>query len=102
MMRSLAYLIVICGIVLAAGTAARAAECAPYNQIVARLAAVYGETSRAVTQDARKGRIEVFIAPLGGSWTLAATDASGQTCLIAAGQGFGWQAHLPHGWIRDG
>ena len=93
MRRYLYYLMIGVGAALMAGKQAQAAPCADYGLVVQRLAAIYGESRRiaATAPDARV--VEVFVAPLTGSWTLTSTGADGIACLIAAGQAFDWHDH---------
>lgn len=95
MTRYFYYLAIWMAAVLATGYPAQAGQCADRQIVVQRLAAVYGETLQAVDTGQSGLIVEVFAAKYTGSWTIIATGQAGQTCLIAAGQGFDW--HQP--WI---
>lgn len=64
-----------------------ATRCAPYRQMTAFLAERYGETPQGVGL-VSPGRIVEVFAGAGGSWTILVTSASGQSCILAAGEGW--------------
>lgn len=64
-----------------------AARCAPYRQMTTFLAERYGETPQAVGL-VGPGRIVEVFAGAGGSWTILVTSAAGQSCILAAGEGW--------------
>ena len=65
-----------------------ARNCAPRDQVVARLAEGYGETRQSIGLGANKSVIEVFASDETGSWTITMTAPNGITCLMASGQAF--------------
>jgi hypothetical protein len=76
--------------VLAIAVAAPAlaqARCAPRADVLAQLAARWGETPRAVGLTPDGLLVEVFASPA-GSWTITATRADGRTCLMSSGEGY--------------
>lgn len=64
-------------------------NCGPRDAIVARLAERYGETlqSRGVTGGG-SAVMEVFANLDTGTFTVAMSNASGLSCMVAAGEGF--------------
>lgn len=60
-------------------------RCLPHDEVVARLAALYGENRRSMGLADANTVIEVF-ASEAGTWTITMTRAGGPTCLVAAGQ----------------
>jgi hypothetical protein len=65
-----------------------AANCAPRNVVVDRLAQRYGETRQSMGLGANNAIIEVFASDETGTWTITVTSANGITCLVASGQAF--------------
>lgn len=65
-----------------------AANCAPRDVVVDRLAQRYGETRQSMGLGANNAVIEVFASDETGSWTITVTSANGITCLVASGQAF--------------
>ncbi|WP_322865153.1 hypothetical protein U5922_002450 [Aquicoccus sp. G2-2] len=80
----LAVLIMLSG----AGSAEAAGNCAPHEQVVARLAQSYGEQRQAIGLGADNALVEVFASDASGTWTITVTTAQGLTCLVASGQAF--------------
>jgi hypothetical protein len=74
------------GLILAT-QAARAAQCAPHDQVVAGLATGFDESRRAMGLSGPSQVLEVFASDA-GSWTVTVTGPDGITCLVASGQGF--------------
>lgn len=76
----------------AAKAAPAAAQCAPRDQIVARLATGFDETRQGAgltaAPDGQAQVVEIFAAD-SGSWTLIVTLPDGQSCPVASGEG--WQ-----------
>ena len=68
---------------------ARAAQCAPRDQVVAGLATGFDEVRRGAgltaAPDGRAQMIEIFTSA-SGSWTIVVTKPDGQTCLVGSGQ----------------
>lgn len=71
-----------------AAQAQTAANCAPRQQVVDRLATKYGETRQSMGLGANNAVVEVFASLESGSWTITVTMANGVTCLVASGQAF--------------
>lgn len=65
-----------------------AANCAPRDTVVTRLAERYGESRQSVGLAANNQVVEVFAAPDTGTWTITVTLPGGLTCLVASGQAF--------------
>lgn len=82
-----------------ASPAQGSAPCAPREQVVERLAAVFGETRRSMGLGANNAVVEVYASDNSGSWTITVTLPDGLTCLIASGQAFETMAIAPP--IRD-
>ncbi|MFD1195619.1 hypothetical protein ACFQ3C_13175 [Seohaeicola saemankumensis] len=72
-----------------------AANCAPRDKVVERLAGTYGETRRSIGLGANNALIEVYASDDSGSWTITETLPSGLTCLVASGQAFETLADTP-------
>lgn len=67
---------------------AQAANCAPREDMLGRLADTYGETRKGFGI-ARQGAVmELFAADDTGTWTITVTLPDGTTCLIASGQAY--------------
>jgi cation diffusion facilitator CzcD-associated flavoprotein CzcO len=71
-----------------AAPAADAAQCAPRDQVVKLLADRYGETRRGMGMAANNTVMEVYASADTGTWTITVSDAGGQTCLVASGDGY--------------
>jgi len=67
---------------------ADAANCAPRETVVDRLANKYGESRQSMGLGADNAVIEVFASPETGTWTITVTSVHGMTCLVASGQAF--------------
>jgi hypothetical protein len=87
--------------VFLAATQAQAGYCTDHAVVVQRLEQIYGERRQTALSGPDDMTVEVFAAIDTGSWTITVTDTGGLTCLVAAGQGFGWQHHLPATLPRD-
>lgn len=75
-----------------------AANCAPRDLVVERLASKYGESRQAMGLGANNAVVELFASGETGTWTITVTSANGITCLVAAGQAFEEMAEtLPQG-----
>jgi hypothetical protein len=74
---------------------ARGAECAARDAVLASLAERYGETRQAAGLASNGALIEVHASRETGTWTITATFASGETCLVASGADFGWLSDAP-------
>lgn len=80
----------IVGAILALGVTgpALAANCAPRETVVERLASKYGESRKSMGLGANNAVVEVFASEETGTWTITVTSAKGMTCLVASGQAF--------------
>jgi hypothetical protein len=78
--------VLMAGMPLSSG-AEPAPACAPREQVVARLATVYGETHRRAVRETDDRLIELFASAETGSWTIAVTTRDGTACLVASGRG---------------
>lgn len=80
----------IVGAIMAFGVAgpALAANCAPRETVVERLASKYGESRKSMGLGANNAVVEVFASEDTGTWTITVTSAKGVTCLVASGQHF--------------
>lgn len=80
----------ICAAMLAASLAgpAFAANCAPRDTVVERLASKYGESRQSMGLGANNAVVEVFASSETGTWTITVTSVHGMTCLVASGQAF--------------
>lgn len=67
---------------------AMAANCAPRDTVVDRLASKYGESRQSMGLGANNAVIEVFASSETGTWTITVTSVHGMTCLVASGQAF--------------
>ncbi len=73
---------------MATQSMAQAANCAPHDVVVQRLAAGYGESRQSIGVGANNTVVEVFASLETGSWTITVTAAGGLTCMVASGQAF--------------
>ena len=74
--------------VLAGPATAQSGVCGAREEIVARLAADYGETRRAIGLASASQVVEIFASETTGSWTITVTRPDGTSCLLAAGKHF--------------
>ncbi len=65
-----------------------AANCAPRDAVVDRLASKYGESRQSMGLGANNAVVEVFASSETGTWTITVTSVHGVTCLVASGQSF--------------
>ena len=90
MTKLLISLAALMAIQIAAAPATQAAQvCVPHKDFSKTLAKQYKESRTALGLAAQTHVVELFVSP-SGSWTLAATDTRGMTCVIASGEA--WQA----------
>jgi len=61
--------------------------CGGHDDLVARLAAAFEEKRLGYGVAGEAALFEVFVSP-GGSWTILMTDVKGQSCILAAGDGW--------------
>jgi len=73
--------------------------CGPRAEVLAALAARYGETPRGAGLSHDGVVVELLVAP-GGGWSLLNTYPSGVSCLAGAGEGWGRAA--PQGGTQPG
>jgi len=59
--------------------------CAARDDLVNQLGQQFRESQKAVGTLSEKAIMEVFVSQA-GTWTILATDTSGNSCIIAAGQ----------------
>ena len=89
-MRGAIFILAVLGLIVLAIQvlpAAAANNCFPRNALVERLASKYGETQSAVGQVSGNVVVEVFISA-SGTWSMLATTADGQSCLLISGRGW--------------
>lgn len=75
-------------LIAAPAMAQTAANCAPREIVVERLASKYGESRQSMGLGTNNAVIEVFASDETGSWTITVTSVHGMTCLVASGQAF--------------
>lgn len=63
-------------------------NCATHAVVTEQLADKYGERRQAMGLVSGNSVIEMFASDESGSWSITVTQPDGQTCLVAAGQGF--------------
>ncbi|MBN2906614.1 MAG: hypothetical protein JXJ18_07900 [Rhodobacteraceae bacterium] len=63
-------------------------QCGPRADVLATLAARYGEARQALGLAANSAVVELLANPETGSWTIIATLPSGISCLIASGEAY--------------
>ncbi|MDX8525102.1 hypothetical protein RFM68_11330 [Mesorhizobium sp. MSK_1335] len=61
--------------------------CGGHDHLVARLADAFGEKRLGYGVAGQVAIFEVFVSP-GGTWTILMTDVKGQSCILAAGDGW--------------
>ncbi|MGX8011414.1 hypothetical protein ACVDG8_021845 [Mesorhizobium sp. ORM8.1] len=61
--------------------------CGGHDYLVARLAAAFEEKRLGYGVAGEVAIFEVFVSP-GGTWTILMTDVKGQSCILAAGDGW--------------
>lgn len=71
---------------MAAPAAADEAGCTGNAEMVAALAAKYGESRAGYGIGNRGALIEIYVNDESGSWTLVVTSATGVSCAVIAGQ----------------
>ncbi|MPY69988.1 MAG: hypothetical protein GEU92_07870 [Alphaproteobacteria bacterium] len=68
-----------------ASSAAAEPECVPRHELVSKLDVQFSEAQKAVGLASSGAVVELFASP-DGSWTLVATQPTGESCPIAAGE----------------
>ena len=61
-------------------------KCGPREEIVAKLAKDYGEAQTGAGLSRDGVMVEVFASPATGTFTVLASDPSGQSCLVTYGE----------------
>lgn len=80
----------------AGSAAAQGGACGPHADVMERLEAAYGETLKSAGLAATGVLVETYASDA-GTWTIVVTDASGQACLLAAGEAWQVAPTLPKG-----
>jgi len=70
-----------------AGPAA-AANCAPRDVVIARLADRFGEVRQSMGLGGNSAVMELFASTETGTWTITVTTPAGLTCLVASGEAY--------------
>ncbi|MHA6347224.1 hypothetical protein [Roseivivax sp. CAU 1761] len=78
---------------LLAGTAAAQSVCAPRGALAHSLGKHYGERPAAHGLESPHRLMEIFAAPLTGTYTVLLTRSDGISCIVASGQH--WQVLTP-------
>lgn len=73
-----------------------APNCASVAQVIELLALGYGESPVASGLDERGALIQMWVNVETGSWTVTGTGPSGTSCILAQGEGGGFQAPEPN------
>ena len=81
----LAVVIVPVAATVLAASAAAEPECVPRHELVRKLDAQFSEAQTAIGLASSGAVVELFASP-DGSWTLIATQPTGESCPIAAGE----------------
>jgi len=71
-------------------------QCGSVADVLAGLAATYGETVR-VSALMTGGNMLIITAAPSGGWTALQVEPGGNACIVAAGEGFGIQDAEPPG-----
>lgn len=80
---------------------AQAANCAPREVVIERLATKYGESRQSMGLGNNRAVVEVFASEATGTWTITVTTPTGLTCLVASGQAFETLAEAPPTTDKD-
>lgn len=75
--------------------AAQSDNCGPRQRLVDVLSAQYGETQRGLGLSSEQAALELYVGPT-GTWTLVATFAAGNSCVLATG--IDWHDIAIPGW----
>jgi len=75
------------GAALAAGPAAAQSVCAKHAEFTKFLESQHQEVVSAIGLAGQGTLVEIFVSKA-GSWTLAATNTEGVTCMVMAGENF--------------
>lgn len=87
--RSLITSALAAGFLIAAGATAQAQAraCATHDDITTRLGESFQEKQKAFGLVGNKAIVELFVSGK-GSWTIIVTGTDGNTCVLAAGEGW--------------
>lgn len=72
-------------------SAAPLRPCADHDVALEALMDKFAEAPAAAGLSANGALLEVLTKPDGGTWTILMTEAGGQSCIIAAGEGWTWR-----------
>ena len=72
-------------------SAAERRPCAEHDVALETLMDKFAEAPAAAGLSANGALLEVLTKPDGGTWTILMTEAGGQSCIIAAGEGWTWR-----------
>lgn len=61
--------------------------CAPRDDLVSQLGSQFNESQKAIGLLGQRAVMEVFTSDH-GSWTILTTDIDGNSCIVAAGEGW--------------
>lgn len=89
-MRATLGLTALAGLALFTGAEQATSEgnvCAPRDDLVAQLGTQFNESQKAVGLLGEQAVMEVFASDQ-GSWTILTTDINGESCIVAAGEGW--------------
>ncbi len=62
--------------------------CSPRTEVVGHLAKKYGEAPVAIGVTNKGGLVEVLTTGDGNTWTIIVSMPNGQSCMVAAGEGW--------------
>ena len=68
--------------------AAAQSACSPRTEVVGHLAKKYGEAPVAIGVTNKGGLVEVLTTGDGNTWTIIVSTPNGQSCMVAAGEGW--------------
>ena len=68
--------------------AAAQTACSPRSDVVGHLAKKYGEAPVALGVTNKGGLVEVLTTGDGNTWTIIVSTPNGQSCMVAAGEGW--------------
>ncbi len=73
--------------------AAAQSACSPRTDVLGHLAKKYGEAPVAIGVTNKGDLIEVLTTGDGNTWTIIVSMPNGQSCMVAAGEGWRTKAH---------
>ena len=83
-------------VLLVSGAAFGQDRCDSRARLVAQLAERFQEAPIALGVDSRGRLVEVLAAADGSTWTILVTSPRGQSCMVAAGEGWRSQPRKDH------